>query len=80
MEGKLTGTVVKFSSRAGYGFIKLDSDNEKELFVHYTNILMDGYKFLRVGDHVEFSIGQNHKGDQAVDVRVLIPASYARKE
>lgn len=57
------------NNKKGYGFIQKASDN-KDLFVHYSAITMDGYKTLQTGDEVEFSETNGDKGPQAADVRV----------
>lgn len=64
-----TGKVVFFSTKLGYGFISPDS-GEKDLFVHFKNILGDGFKTLRADQIVEFELGENDKGPMAVNVRV----------
>lgn len=67
-----TGTVVWFrpDKGFGYGFIKLDNDT-KELFVHYTGILNEGFKSLKKGQAVKFRVGENRRGEEiAVDVSV----------
>jgi cold shock protein len=48
-----TGTVELFSNDKGYGFIRPD-DDAADVFVHFTGIIMDGFKELRQGDRVEF--------------------------
>lgn len=64
------GTVKWFSSEKGYGFISREGGDD--LFVHFSEIQMDGYKTLDEGDAVEFEIttGQNGKL-QASNVRKL---------
>ncbi len=55
------GTVKWFNPDKGYGFIsRQDGD---DLFVHYSEIQMDGFKTLDEGQAVEFEIttGQNGK-------------------
>ena len=52
-----------------YGFIS--RENEKDLFVHFSGLLMDGYKSLTEGDIVSYSIGEGQRGEQAVDVELL---------
>ncbi len=55
------GTVKWFNPDKGYGFIsRADGD---DLFVHYSEIQMDGFKTLDEGQAVEFEIttGQNGK-------------------
>lgn len=62
-----TGVVKFFNEKKGYGFIsRPDGD---DLFVHFSNIRMSGFKTLQEGQQVEFEIGQGRKGDEARDVR-----------
>ena len=65
-----TGECIWFSSRTGIGFIARD-DGIGDIFIHYSNIVADGFKTLKAGDRVSFEIGENHRGEQAVNVRVL---------
>ena len=62
-----TGIVKWFSYKKGYGFIVPD-DGDKDLFVHHSNIKMDGYVTLNKGQKVEFEIGQGEKGPIATNV------------
>jgi CspA family cold shock protein len=64
------GTVVFFSGPKGYGFIRPTS-GEKDVFVHFTAIMMDGYKELKQDDEVEFEVTDGPKGKQAANVRRL---------
>ena len=48
----MKGIVKWFNSQKGYGFI-ID-ETGKDVFVHYSNINMDGYKTLNPDDEVEF--------------------------
>jgi CspA family cold shock protein len=66
------GEVIFFSNRKGFGFVSWDED--KDLFVHFSNIDIEGFKTLRPGQTVEFTLGQNHKGQQAEHVRVIAEA------
>ncbi|MFI7618442.1 cold-shock protein [Nonomuraea terrae] len=61
------GTVKWFNADKGYGFIAVDGG--KDVFVHYSAILMDGYRSLEQGQRVEFEITQGQKGPQAEAVR-----------
>ncbi len=61
------GTVKWFDARKGYGFIQ--QDNGDDIFVHFSNITMDGFKTLNEGDEVEFDIVEGEKGLHASKVR-----------
>ena len=65
-----TGTVKWFSQEKGYGFIAVDGE-KRDVFVHYSNIVGDGYRKLEEGQLVEFNIANTRKGDQAENVVVL---------
>lgn len=69
MASKITGTVKWFNNGKGYGFIGYPGG--KDIFVHYTSIISDGYKSLKEGDTVEFNIGSGKQGPQADDVEVV---------
>ena len=64
------GTVKWFNPDKGYGFISREDGDD--LFVHYSEIQMDGFKTLDEGQAVEFDVttGQNGKL-QASNVRKL---------
>ena len=65
-----TGTVKWFNSDKGFGFISPDED-DKDLFVHHSEIQMEGYKSLKDGQKVEFEVGQGQKGPCATNVKPL---------
>ena len=64
------GTVKWFNAEKGYGFITVD-DSDQDIFVHYSEIQMDGYRSLQEGQQVEFNVGQGDKGPQAEGVTPL---------
>ncbi len=49
----MQGQVKWFSSEKGYGFIS-SSEVENDIYVHFSDILMKGFKSLEKGDMVEF--------------------------
>ncbi|MFV0375659.1 cold-shock protein [Microbacterium sp.] len=63
------GTVKLFNAEKGYGFIP--SGEGHDVFVHYSNIEMTGFRVLEEGQAVEFTVGAGQKGPQAEAVRVL---------
>lgn len=65
MNEKLKGTVKWFNSAKGFGFI---DHKGTDYFVHFKNIVMDGYKSLTEGDEVEFSPQKSERGFSATDV------------
>ena len=56
-----------FNNEKGYGFIEY-KENE-DIFVHYSQILQDGYKSLNQGDNVYFELIETEKGFQAKNVQ-----------
>ncbi len=63
------GTVKWFSNKKGYGFIVPDEGGE-DLFIHHSNIEMEGYRNLEEGQRVEFEAAEGQKGPEATKVRV----------
>lgn len=66
MSERLTGTVNWFSPSKGYGFI--GREDGEDVFVHFSSIQMDGYRVLKQGQVVEFSVEEGPKGLQAAEV------------
>jgi CspA family cold shock protein len=66
MSERFTGTVKWFNPAKGYGFI--GRDDGEDVFVHFSAIEMDGYRQLKEGQKVEFSIEKGPKGLQAAQV------------
>lgn len=64
------GTVKWFNDQKGFGFIVPD-DGGKDLFVHHTNIDMDGFKTLKDGQAVDFEAAEGKKGPEATNVRPI---------
>ena len=63
-----TGTVKWFSDEKGFGFITPD-DSGKDLFVHHSAIIADGYRSLAEGARVSYEAEAGDKGPKAVDVQ-----------
>ena len=60
------GTVKWFNTNKGFGFIL--SDESEDVFVHYTDILNDGFRNLSEGEKVTFKVMKTAKGLRAVEV------------
>ena len=61
------GTVKWFNDSKGFGFIA-PSDGGNDLFVHMSEIKMDGFKTLKDGQNVEYAEGSSEKGPCATNV------------
>ncbi|HHX08440.1 MAG TPA: cold-shock protein [Chloroflexi bacterium] len=70
MSERQVGTVKWFNSEKGFGFITPKS-GDKDVFVHFSAIMADGYKSLQENQEVEFIVTQGAKGPQAQDVTIL---------
>ena len=65
-----TGTVKWFNDEKGFGFITPD-DSGKDLFVHHSAIVADGYSSLAEGAHVRYEAEVGNKGPKAANVEVV---------
>jgi CspA family cold shock protein len=63
-----TGTVKWFSDEKGFGFITPD-ESGKDLFVHHSAIIADGYRSLAEGARVSYEAEAGDKGPKAVNVQ-----------
>lgn len=66
-EAPLVGSVKWFSAERGFGFIS-PRDGSADLFVHHTNVVMDGFRTLSGDDVVSYRVAPGKKGQEAVDV------------
>jgi CspA family cold shock protein len=63
-----TGTVKFFNNDRGFGFIT-PSNGERDVFVHFSNVVGEGQRSLQDGQQVEFDVAQGPKGPEAQNVR-----------
>ena len=61
------GTVKWFNDKKGFGFIEPEGGG-KDLFVHMSEIKMEGFKTLRDGQSVDYEAGTSDKGPCATNV------------
>lgn len=67
--GEMQNGVVKwFDPVKGYGFIT--GDDGGDIFVHQSNILMKGFRFLDPGQRVSYRTETTKKGSMAINVVV----------
>jgi len=80
MSDKQIGRVKWFNAEKGFGFIARYADSTEietpieqtaanDVFVHFSAIVMDGYKTLAEGEEVEFEVVDGAKGPQASNVK-----------
>ena len=70
------GTVKWFNDAKGYGFITPD-EGSKDLFVHHSNIVGEGYKSLAEGARVQYEQREGTKGVEAYDVAPVAAATVS---
>jgi len=63
MSDRQIGTVKWFNDAKGFGFIS--RDNGPDVFVHFRAIQTQGFKSLKEGQKVTFTVVQGQKGLQA---------------
>jgi CspA family cold shock protein len=64
----VTGKVKWFNETKGFGFITPDQGGE-DLFAHFSQINMNGYKTLQEGQSVSFEVTMGLKGKQASNIQ-----------
>jgi CspA family cold shock protein len=63
-----TGTVKWFNDQKGFGFIAPEGGGD-DLFIHQSNINVEGHRTLQDGQAVEYEVGEGKKGPEATSVR-----------
>ena len=65
----MKGTVKWFNPEKGFGFIA--GEDGVEVFAHYSQIKIDGFKTLEEGQEVSYDVVQGAKGPQAENIEVV---------
>ncbi len=63
---RIAGTVKWFNDDKGFGFI--EREDGKDVFVHHSEIVMEGFKTLKEGQKVTMEVTDGQKGPQAENV------------
>ena len=69
MSNTTTGVVKWFNESKGFGFIEQKSG--PDVFAHFSAIQGSGFKTLKEGQKVEFTVTQGEKGPQAENIVAL---------
>ncbi len=64
------GRVKRFDEKKGYGFIEVEGSTQ-DVFVHYSDIVGEGFRTLSPGDIVEFDLVEGEKGPKALNVHKI---------
>lgn len=74
-EDALSGSVKWFDVKKGFGFIV--APDGRDVFVHFSSILGDGFRSLKDGEMVEYELTEGDKGLHAKNVRRSAPRPEA---
>ena len=69
MSDRQSGTVKWFNDAKGFGFITPESGEDR--FVHFRSIVGSGFKTLKEGQKVTFTVVKGQKGLQADAVQAV---------
>ena len=68
------GKVLFFSPKRGSGFLEwhIDGVKQKDMFAHFSDISMQGFKTVNADQKVSFQIGTNKNGDpKAINILIV---------
>ncbi|MBI9078707.1 MAG: cold shock domain-containing protein [Pseudodesulfovibrio sp.] len=69
------GEVTWFNDQKGFGFIT--GDDGVDVFVHYVEVVRDGFQTLEPGERVTYTVSDEDVGPKAMDVRLIKDNSQA---
>lgn len=62
----MRGIIKIFNQTKGFGFIT--TENGRDVFFHYSHIIIEGFKSIEVGVEVEFELVKTDRGLQAHNI------------
>ena len=65
----MKGKVKMFNKEKGFGFIT--SEEGKDVFFHYSELQVEGFKTAEPGEEVEFDVSESDRGPRASNIREL---------
>ncbi len=65
----MQGKVKRFNKNKGFGFVTNEEGND--VFFHYSELVMDGFKTVDEGALVEFDLTEGDRGLQARNIKVI---------
>ena len=68
VNGKVVGLNHIVKEDCELNLFKFDDEEGKDVFVHFSAIVSDGFKTLEEGQAVEFDVVQGNRGEQAANV------------
>lgn len=64
----MKGKVKWFNNSKGFGFLNPEGSDE-DVFAHFSQIQMEGYRTLKTNQEVEFDLVEGEKGKQAQNIK-----------
>lgn len=65
----MKGTVKMFNKEKGFGFIT--AEDGKDVFFHYSSLVMDSFKTIEAGAKVEFDVEDSPRGPRASNIHKI---------
>ncbi|MFA5687199.1 MAG: cold shock domain-containing protein [Bacilli bacterium] len=65
----MIGKIKMYNNKKGYGFIHTDDDND--IFFHFSSILNEDFAELSPGQKVEFELEESSRGFRARNIRLI---------
>ena len=65
----MQGKVKRFNKNKGFGFITIEDG--KDVFFHFSELVMEGFKTVDEGASVEFELVEGDRGLQAHDIKII---------